>query len=342
MHKTKYLASTIALVIIFLSSGFSNFFQRVRDVDWINYVSQFVYIKYSIQGNTIAVYGLGRCGRGQTIKAYNEYGIDGDHQLSKNLIHLAYFVSTFIVVEYIFINIKYFNYNILSKLNFGKSKQYDSEKPTIPRKMNQNLICDNNTISSQMMIAWTDLSLSIPITSSFYSLSRESLTIFNAINGSFAVQSLNALMGPSGVGKSTLLKCLNNKCNKYLSEESKIFFKFSDILRNVFIKQDISEHLLSGLTVGQTLLYASKLKNSRIDKNLDHNSIISQLLSELLISDTIDNRVESCSGGEQKRIAIACELTAEMKPKILFIDEPTSGLDSMAAHVVCDEKQCNK
>ena len=59
-------------------------------------------------------------------------------------------------------------------------------------------------------------------------------------------------------------------------------------------------------------------------------------MSDLLISDTIDNRVDSCSGGEQKRIAIACELTAQTKPKILCIDEPTSGLDSLAAYVVCD------
>ena len=115
-----------------------------------------------------------------------------------------------------------------------------------------------------IMIAWTDLSISLPITSSFFSLTPKTFTIFNAINGSFAVQSLNALMGPSGAGKTTLLKCLNAKYNKYLSEESKIFFKFSDISRDIFIKQDISEHLLSELTVRQTLIYAFKLKNSQI------------------------------------------------------------------------------
>ena len=57
-------------------------------------------------------------------------------------------------------------------------------------------------------------------------------------------------------------------------------------------------------------------------------------MSELLISDTKDNRVESCSGGEQKRIVIASELTSYNKPNVLFIDEPTSGLDSNAAEVL--------
>ncbi|CAG2117180.1 unnamed protein product [Medioppia subpectinata] len=69
----------------------------------------------------------------------------------------------------------------------------------------------------------------------------------------------------------------------------------------------------------------------RFGQHLDHNEIIENLMSELLISDIIDNRVDMCSGGERKRIAIACELTAQKRPHILCIDEPTSGLDSCAA-----------
>ncbi|CAG2105240.1 unnamed protein product [Medioppia subpectinata] len=61
--------------------------------------------------------------------------------------------------------------------------------------------------------------------------------------------------------------------------------------------------------------------------------IVCDLMSELVISDTADNRVETCSGGEQKRIVIACELTSHIKPNMLCIDEPTSGLDSNAAEV---------
>jgi ABC-2 type transport system ATP-binding protein len=53
-----------------------------------------------------------------------------------------------------------------------------------------------------------------------------------------------------------------------------------------------------------------------------------------MISDIIDNKIEKCSGGEQKRIVIASELTSFIKPNLLCIDEPTSGLDSNAAEVV--------
>ncbi|CAG2178136.1 unnamed protein product, partial [Oppiella nova] len=62
-------------------------------------------------------------------------------------------------------------------------------------------------------------------------------------------------------------------------------------------------------------------------------------MQELLISDIRDNRIESCSGGQIKRICIALELTSISKPYLLFIDEPTTGLDTHAAQVVI---QCLK
>ena len=57
----------------------------------------------------------------------------------------------------------------------------------------------------------------------------------------------------------------------------------------------------------------------------------------LNITNTANTLVDECSGGEQKRIAIAVELSAEDKPNLLCIDEPTSGLDSCAAQeiIVC-------
>ncbi|XP_054152528.1 ATP-binding cassette sub-family G member 1-like [Oppia nitens] len=141
-----------------------------------------------------------------------------------------------------------------------------------------------------------------------YGWDRKSTTILNNISGSIESQSLTAIMGPSGAGKTTLLKCLTANYGNHLSDNSFI-----------------------GLTVKQTLLYASKLKNSRIVGQLDHNKIVNDLMSEFLISDIADNCVTNCSGGERKRIVIASELTSQIKPNLLIIDEPTSGLDSNAA-----------
>ena len=91
---------------------------------------------------------------------------------------------------------------------------------------------------------------------------------------------------------------------------------------------------MNGLTVRQTLIYASKLKNSSINCEINYNKLIEEIVNDSLISDVLDSYVETCSGGQQKRIAIAAELTAYSKPNILYIDEPTSGLDSNAAEAV--------
>ncbi|XP_054157423.1 ATP-binding cassette subfamily G member 4-like [Oppia nitens] len=150
-------------------------------------------------------------------------------------------------------------------------------------------------------------------------------------------------MGPSGSGKTTLLKCLSKQNKKTLNNESKIYMK-SGKYKTCFIVQDISEHILSSLTVRQTLLYASKLKNSLIKETLDHNLIVDSLMTELGIDDIRHNSVDTCSGGQQKRIVIACELTSHIKPDLMLIDEPTSGLDSSAAQVIISHMKqlCHK
>ena len=74
--------------------------------------------------------------------------------------------------------------------------------------------------------------------------------------------------------------------------------------------------------------------------NFDHNRNIDRILSELLLQDCALNRISACSGGEQKRLSIALELVAELKPNLLCIDEPTSGLDSNASEMVCLALQC--
>jgi ABC-type multidrug transport system ATPase subunit len=76
------------------------------------------------------------------------------------------------------------------------------------------------------------------------------------------------------------------------------------------------------------------LTNSENQLKIDHESNAMNLLSELMASDIADTKVEDCSGGEQKRLSIALQMTQRIKPNLLCIDEPTTGLDSNAAEVV--------
>lgn len=184
-------------------------------------------------------------------------------------------------------------------------------------------------MESKLAIAWIDLKFS-----GSSMIFQKPKPILNKINGFINFGSLNALMGPSGAGKSTLLKCINGRNMSGLGNGTQIYLNSEYEIRSCFIVQDIKEHLLTGLTASESLVYASKIKNSGEKVVVDHQKNAEKLLSDLMISDISKTIVDKCSGGEQKRLAIALELTANNKPNLLCIDEPTSGLDSNAAEIV--------
>ena len=183
-------------------------------------------------------------------------------------------------------------------------------------------------MDKKIAIAWIDLKFSVNSL-----ILRKEIVILNGLNGSASFGSLNALMGPSGSGKTILLKCINGKNKSGFGEKSKIYLSSHSKIRSCLIGHE-NEHLIIGLTAKQNLIYASKLKNSGKNMNISHENNVNNLLSELMTSDIANNKVEDCSGGEQRRLLIALELTSYIKPNLLCIDEPTSGLDSNAAEVV--------
>ena len=305
---------------------------------WLQILTEFVYLKYNYHSLLILFYGLGRCPERQQSIVLIQYDLEDDERLFWKYFHyLLIYYCVLTAIHYLIFKLKSKNLLEINCFNFVFVHQNDNQNIQVQlyKIENNEFLTDELNKLNKMIISWIKLSYFVTNKSLFKS---EEKVILNKINGYFESNSLNAIMGPSGAGKTTLLKCLSGWKTNGLSEESKIFI-YKRRVKSDFIVQNISDRLLEGLTVRQTLLYASKLKNSRIIQDLDHNKIVSDLMSELLISDTADNRVESCSGGEQKRIVIASELTSCNKPDILFIDEPTSGLDSNAAEVVI---QCLK
>ena len=142
----------MSLVVIFLFYPYSNFFQRVTDVNWMNYLSKFTYMKYNINGLIISIYGLGRCMEGQTVKAYHEYGISGDHELNDIFIGLACIFSILIAVECIIINVRLMDFNIFCKLNIFQSVQDDIIDQKASITITENSLHDdniNNNVNTQ-------------------------------------------------------------------------------------------------------------------------------------------------------------------------------------------------
>ena len=163
----------------------------------------------------------------------------------------------------------------------------------------------------------------------------EEKVILKEISGYVRMGSLWGLMGPSGAGKSSLLRALYGHKRDLITKDSEIYFNKNIKMKTCFISQDVRLHIIDGLTVKESLFYATKLKNSSsIGKSIDYNSIVDKLMNDFAIVDIKDVKIGKCSSGQQKKCVLAMELCTEELPNIMFVDEPTSGLDSYSAEMV--------
>lgn len=152
-------------------------------------------------------------------------------------------------------------------------------------------------------------------------------------NFSFNLESgqLVAIMGGSGVGKSTLLSILNGNITpqKGAILVNGIPLSDPDCKRQIgFVPQD--DLLIEELTVFQNLWYTARFcfadqSDEAIEQKV--NAILEDLdllkIKDLPVGSPIRKTI---SGGQRKRLNIALELIRE--PGILYLDEPTSGLSS--------------
>ncbi len=144
-----------------------------------------------------------------------------------------------------------------------------------------------------------------------------------------------ALMGESGVGKSTLLNVI---AGLDLLDDGEVWFQDSPIhllsekKRTAFRRQHIGLvfqqfNLLPTLNVGDNIRFCRQLKG------LPENSTLwRQLLSAMDLMPVLKRYPEELSGGQQQRVAIARALY--MEPDILLADEPTGSLDERNAENV--------
>lgn len=162
-------------------------------------------------------------------------------------------------------------------------------------------------------------------------------TFKNSTNGlhnfSFNLESgqLVAIMGGSGVGKSTLLGIMNGNIRP---DEGTITVNGYPLdapeARQLigFVPQD--DLLIEELSVYQNLLFTARLCFARLSDQ-EIKARVENVLKELDLEGIKDLEVGSpirktISGGQRKRLNIALELIRE--PAILYLDEPTSGLSS--------------
>ncbi|KAL0081558.1 putative ABC transporter [Phycomyces blakesleeanus] len=151
-----------------------------------------------------------------------------------------------------------------------------------------------------------------------------------------------AIMGPSGAGKTTLLDILANR-TKTGTVSGDIYLNGHRMSRSEYKKHigyvDQEDTMIPTLTVYETILYSALLRLPRSMSEAAKKFRVGEVMQELGIDGIKDSKIgqtgdRSISGGERRRVAIACELVTS--PSILFLDEPTSGLDAYNAYNVVE------
>jgi polar amino acid transport system ATP-binding protein len=138
-----------------------------------------------------------------------------------------------------------------------------------------------------------------------------------------------ALIGQSGSGKSTALRCINRLetiqdgtievCGHRVEDPKLDLRALRRDIGMVFQSYNLFPHM----TVAENIMLAPRrVKGMRKDQTRE---IAEQVLAKVGLSEKVESYPEQLSGGQQQRVAIARSLA--MQPKVMLFDEVTSALD---------------
>jgi ABC-type polar amino acid transport system ATPase subunit len=158
--------------------------------------------------------------------------------------------------------------------------------------------------------------------------------VLRGVEADVAPGEVIAIVGPSGGGKSTLLRCLN-----YLTPFDQGTIDIAGFTLRPDLGRDAAEtmrelraavgmvfqelHLFPHLSVLDNITLASRVVHQRPVADACRDA--RDLLERLALGDRADSYPAQLSGGQKQRVAIARALA--QKPQVLLFDEPTSALD---------------
>ncbi len=154
------------------------------------------------------------------------------------------------------------------------------------------------------------------------------LEVLKGINIHIKEQEVVVVIGASGSGKSTFLRCLN-KLEDLTSGEIMIDGVPLNSEANVnMIRREVGMvfqrfNLFPHMTALENVALAPQIVRNLSKKKATEIGL--ELMHKVGLADKIDEYPRRLSGGQQQRVAIARALA--MRPKVMLFDEPTSALD---------------
>lgn len=170
-----------------------------------------------------------------------------------------------------------------------------------------------------------------------YYIDKRTVEVLKGIDLEIYEGEIVAVMGPSGVGKSTLLHILgvlDRPSSGRVFIDNDDIYAYDDRRLAQYRNKTIGfvfqfHHLLPEFSALENVMLPGMIGgNNRVD--LRTQAI--ELLTDVGLADRLDHRPNELSGGEQQRVAVARALINS--PRLLLADEPSGNLDRQSAETL--------